>query len=74
MLAMTLASQRVVIPRMDALRAQMGSVHATAASDPLRAGIRPPARHVGETRKRSAAAWDCVAVFFTVEEVEIVLA
>ncbi len=37
MLVMTLVSQQVVIPRMDALRAQMGSVAATAASDPLRA-------------------------------------
>jgi hypothetical protein len=36
MLAMTLVSQRIVIPRMDVLRAQMGSVAATAASNPLR--------------------------------------
>jgi hypothetical protein len=37
MLAMTLVSQRIVIPRMDVLRAQMGSVAATAVSNPLRA-------------------------------------
>jgi hypothetical protein len=37
MLAMTLISARIVIPRMDVLRAQMGSVAATAASSPLRA-------------------------------------
>ena len=37
MLAMTLISQRIVIPRMDVLRAQMGSVAATAATSPLRA-------------------------------------
>jgi hypothetical protein len=37
MLLLTLASQKVVIPRMDALRAQMGSVDATPASNPLRA-------------------------------------
>jgi hypothetical protein len=36
MLAMTLISARIVIPRMDVLRAQMGSVAATAASNPLR--------------------------------------
>jgi hypothetical protein len=36
MLGLTLASQRIVIPRMDALRAQMGSVEATAATNPLR--------------------------------------
>src|SRR3984957_11965345 len=32
MLLLTLASQRVVIPRMDVLRAQMGSVDATPTS------------------------------------------
>jgi hypothetical protein len=36
MLAMTLISARIVIPRMDVLRAQMGSVAAAAASNPLR--------------------------------------
>jgi hypothetical protein len=36
MLALTLVSQWLVIPRMDALQARMGSVAATAASDPLR--------------------------------------
>lgn len=36
MLLLTLASQRVVIPRMDVLRAQMGSVDATPASDARR--------------------------------------
>lgn len=36
MLALTLISQRIVIPRMDTLRAQMGSVQATAAANPLR--------------------------------------
>ena len=36
MLALTLVSARIVIPRMDVLRAQMGSVAATAAGDPLR--------------------------------------
>src|ERR1700690_3882338 len=36
MLILTLFSQRIVIPRMDVLRAQMGSVAATAAGDPLR--------------------------------------
>jgi Domain of unknown function (DUF4149) len=36
MLVLTLTSQRIVIPRMDALRAEMGSVNATAASNPLR--------------------------------------
>jgi Domain of unknown function (DUF4149) len=36
MLTLTLASQRIVIPRMDALRARMGSVAATAAANPLR--------------------------------------
>jgi hypothetical protein len=37
MLLMTLASQRMVIPRMDVLRAQMGSVQATVGTNPLRA-------------------------------------
>jgi hypothetical protein len=37
MLVFTLVSQRIVIPRMDVLRAQMGSVAAIAASNPLRA-------------------------------------
>ncbi len=37
MLALTFVSQRIVIPRMDSLRARMGSVVATAATDPLRA-------------------------------------
>jgi len=36
MLLLTLASQRVVIPRMDSLRVQMGSVDATPTSNPLR--------------------------------------
>lgn len=36
MLALTLISQRIVIPRIDALRAQMGSVQAAAATNPLR--------------------------------------
>jgi hypothetical protein len=36
MLALTLISHRIVIPRMDALRAQMGSVQTTAATNPLR--------------------------------------
>ncbi len=36
MLLLTLASQRIVIPRMNALRAGMGSVAATAAANPLR--------------------------------------
>lgn len=37
MLALTLVSQRLVIPRMDVLRAQMGSVAAAATGNPLRA-------------------------------------
>jgi hypothetical protein len=37
MFVLTLASQRIVIPRMDVLRAQMGSVDATPATNPLRA-------------------------------------
>jgi hypothetical protein len=37
MLLLTIASQRVVIPRMDVLRAQMGSVEKTPAGNPLRA-------------------------------------
>lgn len=37
MLLLTLASQRVVIPRMDVLRAQMGSVDATPPGDARRA-------------------------------------
>jgi len=37
MLLLTLASQKVVIPRMEVLRAQMGSVDATPSSNPLRA-------------------------------------
>ncbi len=37
MLALTLASQRIVIPRMDVLRAEMVSVDSTPASDPRRA-------------------------------------
>ncbi|HUO33620.1 MAG TPA: DUF4149 domain-containing protein [Candidatus Acidoferrum sp.] len=36
MLAFTVASQYVVIPRMDALRTQMGSIAATPAESPLR--------------------------------------
>ena len=36
MLALTLASQKMVIRRMDALRAEMGSVAATSRSDPRR--------------------------------------
>lgn len=36
MLGLTLASQRIVIPRMDALRAQMGSVATTTNTNPLR--------------------------------------
>jgi hypothetical protein len=37
MLALTLASQRIVIPRMDVLRVEMGSVDATPAGDARRA-------------------------------------
>ena len=37
MLLLTLGSQRIAIPRMDALRARMGSVEQTPASNPLRA-------------------------------------
>ena len=37
MLICTLISQQMVIPRMDVLRLQMGSVAATAAANPLRA-------------------------------------
>jgi hypothetical protein len=37
MLLLTLASQRIVIPRMDVLRLEMGSVDATPASDARRA-------------------------------------
>lgn len=37
MLLFTVASQHVVIPRMTALRRQMGSVAATPANNPLRA-------------------------------------
>ena len=37
MLVLTVGSQRVAIPRMDALREQMGSVVATAPGNPLRA-------------------------------------
>jgi Domain of unknown function (DUF4149) len=37
MLLLTLASQRIVIPRMDVLRVEMASVDATPASDPRRA-------------------------------------
>lgn len=37
MLVLTLASQRLVIPRMDVLRRQMGRVAATAPGNPLRA-------------------------------------
>src|SRR5580693_7285531 len=36
MLVLTLASQRIVLPRMEVLRAQMGSVAATATGNPLR--------------------------------------
>ena len=36
MLALTLASQRIVIPRMDVLRAEMVSVDTTPASNPRR--------------------------------------
>ena len=36
MLLLTLISSRIVIPRMDALRAQMGSIEATPASDSRR--------------------------------------
>jgi|SRR5277367_2529171 len=37
MLVLTLASQRIVIPRMDVLRVEMVSVDTTPASDPRRA-------------------------------------
>ena len=37
MLLLTLGSQRIVIPRMDGLRAKMGSVEQTPPSNPLRA-------------------------------------
>ncbi len=37
MLVMTLASQRIVIPRMDVLRVEMGSVDAAPAGDARRA-------------------------------------
>jgi hypothetical protein len=36
MLLLTLTSQRLVTPRLAALRAQMGSVTATQKTDPLR--------------------------------------
>lgn len=39
MLLLTLASQRIVIPRMDALRREMGSVDMTPPSDPRRAAF-----------------------------------
>src|SRR5271170_1623802 len=37
MLLLTLASQRIVIPRMDVLRTQLASVDTTPTSDPRRA-------------------------------------
>ncbi|HEY4709530.1 MAG TPA: DUF4149 domain-containing protein [Candidatus Acidoferrales bacterium] len=37
MLLLTLASQRIVIPRMDVLRTQAGSIDGTPAGDPRRA-------------------------------------
>jgi hypothetical protein len=37
MLLLTLAAQRIVIPRMDVLRVQVGSIDATPAGDPRRA-------------------------------------
>lgn len=36
MLLLTLASQRIVITRMDLLRAQMGSIASTAVNNPMR--------------------------------------
>jgi hypothetical protein len=37
MMLLTLASQRIVIPRMDVMRVEMSSVDATPANDPRRA-------------------------------------
>ena len=63
MLVMTLVSQRIVIPRMDVLRAQMGSVIATAAASRLRAEF-DRLHDVSVDRRRGTAARACVVVFY----------
>ena len=50
MLICTLISQQMVIPRMDVLRLQMGSVAATSAANPLRAATPASRRSKSPTR------------------------
>jgi uncharacterized protein DUF4149 len=67
MLLLTLASQRIVIPRMDVSRAQMGSVDATPASNPLR--VEFDRLHVVSVDLEVAVLLiGLVSLFFTVKE------
>ena len=59
MIVLTSVSQFWVIPTMDGLRAQMGSVSATAASNPLRASF--DRLHVLSVRLESAVLFSGIA-------------
>jgi hypothetical protein len=64
MLLLTLASQKAVIPRMDVLRAQMGSVDATPASNPLRARF-DRLHNISVQLESGVLLLGLVALFFT---------
>jgi hypothetical protein len=67
MLLLTLASQRIVIPRMDVLRTQMVSVDATPASDPRRAEF-DRLHGISVDLEGSVLLVGLVALFLTVRE------
>jgi len=62
MILCTMASQYGVIARMDALRAQMGSVEATAADNPLRVAF--DRLHQYSVRLESAVLLSGLVVLF----------
>jgi hypothetical protein len=69
MLVLTLASQRIVIPRMDVLRTQMVSVDATPQSDPKRAEF-DRLHGISVDLEAGVLVLGLVALFLTVREKE----
>jgi len=67
MLVLTLASQRIVIPRMDVLRTQMVSVDATPQSDPKRAEF-DRLHGISVDLEAGVLVLGLVALFLTVRE------
>ncbi len=59
MIVLTVASQHAVSPRMAELRAQMGSIEATEARNPLLVGVSEVAPAFGAAGERCVAGGDC---------------